>query len=93
MLGDVTEVFADQGGVLEIMMGGNELVPARTSFWRDGPDDELIEHQLFLGIGQPERRRHAEKKQSRKELFGFYWLNRQACRALLSHLESGMVVD
>src|SRR5439155_26380487 len=58
---DVTEMHADQSSVLQIMMSGDHLVPARPLLLGDGANHYVVQDVLFLGIGQSNRLCHAPK--------------------------------
>jgi hypothetical protein len=55
ILGHVTEVFADQRGVLQIVMSGDLGVPLRAFGLGDQADAQVMEDVLFGVIGQAQR--------------------------------------
>src|SRR6266581_2464998 len=62
VLGDVTELFADQGRVLQIMVGGDQFVPPGSFLLGNEADAQLVQNAGFLDIGQSNRLRHPAKK-------------------------------
>src|SRR6266478_1842511 len=88
---NVTEMLTDQSSVLQIMMSGDQLVPARALLFGDGPNNEVVQNVLFLDIGQSNRLCHAQKKQQEKSLSSFYFRFLQPGDAIIGFLESAVV--
>ena len=60
VLGDVTELLADELRVLEVMALGDQRIPAVGFGGGDEPDPQSVEHGLFGDIGQTQGLGHAE---------------------------------
>ena len=54
VLGDVTQLFADQRGIFEIMPRSDQVLPARFFLRLNQSHLDLLQHGLFLWI-EPDR--------------------------------------
>jgi hypothetical protein len=71
IVGHVTEVLADQRGILQILKGGDLGVPPRAFGFADQAHAQVLQDVLFGGVGQAQRWQHAEKRSPQAKFVQF----------------------